>query len=277
MINMMKSDFYRIIRTKVFYIAIGFLFLIIGVSIYGVQPGYIGTTTLETTQESILDEIPYEEMQNLSIGNFRKMMLESEGYELDRDILGANINLYYIFIFVAVIVLTSDFSGGSIKNTLSSAISRRKYFFAKLSFIMLCCVGLFFMNTYLVYFSNIIFNGKNLSSSLIEVTKISLIQLPAILALVSILTGIGFIVKKTAFFNTLTIPLILIVQLLLSFFVKLFKIKKSFLNYEFQTMITKFAGNPSDSYLLHSYIFCAVIIVLFCLLGYMAFRKVEIK
>ena len=286
MINMLRADFYRLVRSMGFYIAILLLLLSIGVSIYCVSPGYIGlssgkmaTMTEDTTTDiqSKLNEMSYEEIQALSISDFREILMDTRGYALDRDILSANINLYYIFIFFAAIILTVDFSGSSVKNTLASAISRNKYYCAKLSFISICCTAILFLNTYIVYFANILFNNKNLASSLGTVTKISLLQLPAMLALASILTGIGFMVKKTSIFNTITIPLILLFQIVLNLTATIFKIKDEYLYYEFQLMIGRLANNPSDSYVLHSYLVCAAVIVIFNVLGYLSFKKAEIK
>ena len=283
MINMLRADFYRLIRSMGFYIAILILLLMIVPSIYFVEPGYIGLSggTLSAAEASSaqneLDEMSYEEIQALNSSELRKIMLKTEGYELDRAMLTANINLYYIFIFFAAIILTVDFSGSSVKNTLASAISRNKYYCAKLSFISICCTAILFLNTYIVYFANILFNNKNLASSLGTVTKISLRQLPAMLALASILTGIGFMVKKTSIFNTITIPLILLFQIVLNLTATIFKIKDEYLYYEFQLMIGRLANNPSDSYVLHSYLVCAAVIVIFNVLGYLSFKKAEIK
>lgn len=284
MINMMKADFYRLIRNKAFYIAIALILFILSASIYIIQPGYFGlsSASVESTQETspamaAMSEMTKEEIQNLSVTDLREMMLETEGYELDRDILGANMNLYYIFIFIAVIALTSDFSSGGVKNTLSSAINRKKYFFSKLGFVTLCCTALFFLNTYLAYLGNLIFNGEKLSSGLGAMTKISFMQLPEIIAIVCILTGIGFMVKKTSLFVTLTIPLMMVFQILMSLAKTLFKIKDSVMGYEFQTMFTRLAGDPSDSYIVHSYILCACVIAVFITLGYLSFKKSEIK
>ena len=283
MINMLRADFYRLIRSMGFYIAILILLLMIVPSIYFVEPGYIGLSggTLSAAEASSaqneLDEMSYEEIQALNSSELRKIMLKTEGYELDRAMLTANINLYYIFIFFAAIILTVDFSGSSVKNTLASAISRNKYYCAKLSFISICCTAILFLNTYIVYFANILFNNKNLASSLGTVTKISLLQLPAMLALASILTGIGFMVKKTSIFNTITIPLILLFQIVLNLTATIFKIKDEYLYYEFQLMIGRLANNPSDSYVLHSYLVCAAVIVIFNVLGYLSFKKAEIK
>lgn len=285
MINMIRADFYRLVRSKSFYIALLIMLLMIGISIYNVSPGYVGMAgsvgemSFESAsdRQNALSEMSYEEMQELSMSQFREIMLKVKGYELDRDILSTNINLYYIFIFFAVIILTADFSGNSVKNTLSSAISRNKYYFAKLGFISLCCIILFFLNTYIVYFTNVVFNGKNLASSLETVTKISLLQIPSMLALASILTGIGFMVKRTAIFNTVTIPLILVFQMVLSFAAAIFKIKDEYLYYELQLMIGKLANNPSDSFILHSYLVCIAVIIVFNLLGYQSFKKAEIR
>lgn len=283
MINMLRADFYRLVRSIGFYVAVLFLLMIIGISIYFVEPGYIGMTSNAQGVEASpdiqneLSEMSYEEIQALSSSELREIMLKTKGYEFDRALLSANMNLYYLFIFFAAIILTVDFSGSSVKNTLTSAISRNKYYFAKLSFISICCTAIFFLNTYVVYFANILFNNKNLASSLGTVTKISLLQLPPMLALASILTGIGFMVKKTAVFNTITIPLIIVFQVVLNLAATIFKIKEEYLYYELQLMIRRLANNPSDSYVLHSYLVCGVIIIVFNVLGYLSFKKAEIR
>lgn len=276
MINMMRADFYRLVRSKVFYITIVVMLLMIGCSIYFVQPGQIMVFGISETDTGISSQ-SLDEAASLGMSELRELMLHAEGYQLDKDILAANMNLYYIFIFIAAIVLTVEFSSGGVKNTLSSAISRNKYFFSKILFVNICCVALFFLNTFIVYYSNIIFNSRNLASDIETVTKISLLQLPAILAFISVLMGIGFIVKKTAGFNTITILFMTIVQLLFTLCIKVFKMKETFMDYEFQTMISKLANDPSDTYILHSYLYCAAVIVIFNLLGYMFFKKAEIK
>lgn len=276
MINMMRADFYRLMRSKVFYIAIVVMLLMIGCSIYFVQPGHIMAFGISETDTGISSQ-SLDEAASLSMSELRELMLHAEGYQLDKDILAANMNLYYIFIFIAAIVLTVEFSSGGVKNTLSSAISRNKYFFSKILFVNICCVALFFLNTFIVYYSNIIFNSRNLASDIETVTKISLLQLPAILAFISVLTGIGFIVKKTAGFNTITILFMTIVQFLFTLCIKVCKMKETFMDYEFQTMISKLANDPSDRYILYSYLYCAAVIVVFNLLGYMFFKKAEIK
>lgn len=279
MINMIKADLYRIVRNKAFYVGVGIMLLMIGISIYQASPGYIGMTgsTYEAEVNNDLSDMSYEEIQEMSMGEYRKIMLDTEGYELDRNILASNMNLYYVFIFIAAIAIAADFSSKAVKNTLSSAISRNRYFLSKLVFVNICCVVLFFLNTYLVYFLNIICNSKNIASSLGTVTKISFLQLPPILSLVSILTGLAFALKKSAFFNTVAIPLVLVFQIALNMGIMLFKIPEKVLDFELQNMLFLLAGNPSDNYLVRSYLLCGGIMVGFYLIGYLFFRKAEIK
>ena len=135
MLNMIKADLYRINKNIAFFIAIGLVLLMIGVSVYMVQPGSVGqasvgdiSTTDYMNDGNGIDDISMEEAKKLSMHDLREMSLNSEGYKFDKNFLAANMNLYYIFIFVAAIAITVDFSAGSVKNTLSSAINRKKYF-----------------------------------------------------------------------------------------------------------------------------------------------------
>lgn len=284
MLNMIKADIYRINKNIAFYIAIAFTLLMIGVSVYMVQPGSVGqasvgdvSTTGYVNDGNGLDDISMEEASKLTMHDLREMSLNSEGYEFDKNFLAANMNLYYIFIFIAAIAITVDFSAGSVKNTLSSAINRKKYFISKTLFVLGICILIFFMNTYVSYFSNLIFNDGKVSSDLWTVTKISLLQLPPMLALISILIGIAFIFRKTSIFNIITIPLVMVFQLILNLVVMLFDLNSKIINYEFQIMIGKLTSEPSCDYITKSYIYCAVLIIAFLSLGYISFRKSEIK
>jgi ABC-type transport system involved in multi-copper enzyme maturation permease subunit len=276
---MIKADFYRIFRGIGIYIGIGIMLLIIGISVYAIEPGSLGTTATPSNESysTPIDNMTTEELQNFNMTDYRKLMLKSDGFELDRAMLANNMNLYYVFIFVAVLAVAADFSLGSVKNTLSSAISRNKYFLSKTLFTTLVCLLIFFANTYLSHFAIIAFDNEKFTASLGTITKVSLMQLPAILALISILNGLSFVVKKTSIFNTIAIPLVMIFQLLLSFTIKIFNIDEKYMSYELQTMLSKLAYNPSDSYLVHSYIICFVLIAVFTALGYFSFRKTEIR
>ena len=82
------------------------------------------------------DEYDYEYLEKLekanSISEYRKIIKDNGGFELDTDIMAENGNFYYIIIVLVIIVVTCDFSNKSVKNTLSSAISRKKYYISKM-------------------------------------------------------------------------------------------------------------------------------------------------
>lgn len=278
MINMMKADFYRIFRGMGIYIGFIIMILMIVLDVYTVSAGSIAVkVSTEAAPENELSEMDYEEIKQLSISDYRKYMLISENYQLDRDILAQNINLYYIFIFVGAVIITADFSGGSVKNTLSSAISRRKYYLSKLACVVLCCLILFFLNTYIAFFANLIVNGSNLALSIGAISHITLLQLPPILALSAIIASFGFVLKRTAAFNTATISFILIVQMMMSLLSFFFKIPEKVFNFELSNMLARLAYNPSSDYIVKSYLVCAVMIVGALLLGWCFFKKAEIK
>lgn len=277
MINMIKADFYRILKGKGIYFAFAIIILLAAIDIYFVEPGTFGVRIeTGTVIENELSDMSYDERSEMSMSEYRRIMLKTEGYALDKEILAYNVNLYYPFIFIAAIFITADFSGSCIKNTLSSSISRKKYFFSKLAAVFLCCLILFFLNTYIVYFANIIFNTKNLASDIGTVTKITLLQIPPVLAIVSILTGIAFMLKRTAPYNGAAIPFMMVVQLFIMILSAIFKIPQELFYYELQGMIMRLTIDPSTEFVLKSYAVCAAIIFLFNLAGWLSFRKAEI-
>ena len=284
MINMIKADLYRIFRSKGIYIALFLMIAMLAMSVYSVSPGYVGqmqigdmNTAQYSSDDAIEEEgVSAEEVHSMNLQEYREAMLKTD-FEFDKAILGANMNLYYIFIFVIAIIITADFSGGCIKNTLSSAIDRKKYFLSKTILVFGMGTVVFFLNTYLSYFSNLIFNGKNVSSSLGAVSKITLMQMPPALALMSLLIGIAFLSKKMATYNLISIPFVMVFQMLLASFVLLLGINQKYLNYELQIMFAKLTTEPTREYLLHSYLLCAGIVVLSLMLGWLVFRKAEIK
>ncbi len=283
MINMIKADFYRIFRGVGIYIAFLMMLFTMVMSIYDVGPTYIGLNQNnfdaeegEDASEVVDDptkDLSYEQISSMSQSEYRSLKLTRKGYALDREILSANINLYYVFIFLAAVAVTVDFSIGSVKNTLSSAINRKRYFASKILVIVLLALILFFLNTYLVYFINLGMNGRNLSSDLWTVTKISLMQIPPVLAMASILYGIAFLVRKSSAYNVIAILFVIVFQILLIWL----RLPPKVFSYELQGMLLKLANNPSAVYVAESYAVCAVIVAVFTVAGYLSFKRAEIK
>ena len=283
MLNIVKSDIYRIFRGKGIYIAIIFMFIMIVGSLFIISPGYIGTTVMidEGTSQGMTPE-NVELMEKVSKANnildIREIMKEYAEFDLDKQIIGANINLYYLFIIIVFIVICVDLSDSTAKNTLSSAISREKYYISKVCTVMIIGIFMTLLNNYGMYFLNIIINGKSFSSDFIEFTKYTIIQIPVILGMLSILIGIAFITKKKSLFNGITITLLMILQLILQGVITIFHLKPTIMtNWELQYMISNLANNPSNKYIIQASLLGIFYIILFNLLGYYSFKKSEIK
>lgn len=279
MLNIIKSDLYRVFRGKAIYIAIIFILFLAAVSCFSMSPGHIGITSSSEEQQLVEDEeILNKVYETDSILETRELMKEYGAYPLDKEQLGANANLYYFFIIVVVIVLVTDLSNSTAKNTLSSAISRKKYYMSKL----ITCIGLgtflVLINNYGSYIINLIMNGQEFSAGILEITKLTILQLPILYGIISMLVCIGFCFRKTGTFNSITIPLIMVIQLIIMGIATLLHLNaNNILNYEFQYIIGNLISNPSNAYILKTLVLAIFYIVIFNVIGYRIFRKTEIK
>ena len=275
MFNIIKSDLYRLFKGKAIYITVFIMAVMLGLSIYELQPGYIGVTSggLEQMYEEDPEEITdMRDMNAQSLAEARKMFKQYP-YELDKAILGTNANLYYLFVIIIAVIISVDFSKRTVKNTISSAVSRRKYYFSKLICCLLTCTILVLLNNYGMYIVNRLVNGEGFSSGLETITRVTLYQLPIMYGIISLLVCISVVVKKGSAFNAISIPLLIVVSL----FVKIFKIKSGIFNYEYQTVLGKLAGSPENNYIIKCVMLGIIYIVIFNVIGYYSFKKAEIK
>ena len=147
---------------------------------------------------------------------------------------------------------------------------------------LITCIGLgtflILINNYGSYLINLIMNGKEFSAGLLEITKLTILQLPILYGIISMLVCIGFCFRKTGTFNSITIPLIMVVQLIIMGVVTLFHLDSAnILNYEFQYIIGNLVANPSNTYILKTLVLAIFYIIVFNVIGYSVFRKTEIK
>ncbi len=276
MLNIMKADLYRILKGKAIYITILVIILWAVISVVAMQAGTISAGVTTTSEE-----IDYELIEKLnntnSISEYREIMKESGEFNLDSDIIAENGNLYYIFIVVVSIILVCDFSHKTIKNTLSD-ISRKKYYISKILLIYLLSTILIFFNVYFNHFLNLIVNGSGFTSSIGILTKQTIIQLPLMYGIISLLTCLSFVFKKGAIFNSISIPLIIVIQLLASVLMSILKVNADwFYNYEFQFALRNLVNNPTSIYILKCALLGLAYIIIFNIIGYYSFKKTEIK
>lgn len=278
MFNIIKSDLYRLVRSIGFYVAIGIVILMAVINVLTIQAGRIGvsvgTSSVDITDAETISKINSAK----SLGEFRDVMKSLGTFPLDKEIIGCNANLYYIFIAFVAIILVKEFSNKSVKNTLSSAISRKKYYCSKLLFIVCLSTLLILFNNYLNYFLNLIINGKEFASSIGEITKLTIYQLPILYGIICLLVCFAFIIRKGSIFNAISIPFFIVIQLIFTMITALFRIKADwFTNYEFQYVLANLTNNPTNAYILKCSLLGISYMVIFGLIGYYAFKKAEIK
>lgn len=280
MLNIIKSDLYRIFKSKTTYITLMILAMILTLSVVAMSPGHIGLATSNTeTGYDISDKELQEKLNNTnSLTETRKIMLEYGGFPLDKQIIGTNVNLYYFFIEIIVLILVLDLSNSTVKNTLSSAISRKKYYFSKLITCLLLCTGLVLFNNIVSYSLNYFINGSKFTSDILEIIKVTLYQLPMMYGIISLLVSLGFLLKKTSIFNTVTIPLLIGSQLAMIGISSLFRFNASgIMKFDFQYALANLASSPSTTYILQCAGLGLIYIIVFNLIGYLSFKRTEIK
>lgn len=278
MINILKSDLYRIFKGKAIYVVILLTILFTLTNCIGMSAGHIGLSVGASNIDIEDKEFMEELTKAKTLKEVRNVMKRGGEFPLDQDIIGQNINLYYLFIVITVISITTDFSNKSIKNTLSSAVSRRKYYISKLLLVLGLSTGLILLNNYLNYFVNIFINGKGFSTPILQFTKLTILQLPLLYGLISLLVCFSFVFRKTSLFNTISIPFIMIIQLVVMGIASLFRLKIDwFYNYEIQFALAKIVSNPTNKYILSCILLGVSYIIIFNVIGYFVFKKAEIK
>lgn len=124
MINLMKADLYRIFRGVCIYIAMVLMITISVISVVIKEAGYIGNAAVTYEGDTVVETSGFLSGVTPDSSAEHKMLV--------RSIIAANINLYYPLILVVFVILMSDFSNKTLKNTLTSAVSKKKYFIYKL-------------------------------------------------------------------------------------------------------------------------------------------------
>ena len=128
-----------------------------------------------------------------------------------------------------------------------------------------------------IYFMNIIMNGKQFSSNFIDFTKCVLMQYPIIIGMLGILVGLAFVTRKRSTFNTISIALLIITQLILMAIITLFRIDPVILKWELQNILENLVQNPANEYIIKTCILGFTYFTGANLIGYYSFKKSEIK
>ena len=156
--------------------------------------------------------------------------------------------------------------------------SRKEYYFSKLLLILGLSTFLILFNNYGAYLLNLIINGKAFSTPLLEFTKLTIIQLPLLYGIISLLVCLAFVFKKVSLFNSISIPLIVVIQIIMISVTNLFKLNITWINdYEIQTALIKLVDSPTNTYIISCIILGVAYCAIFNIIGYYSFKKAEIK
>lgn len=285
MINMLRADLYRLVRSKGLLIPFIIIMYVLTASLISVMPAYIGTTlTLshESTEsirpdvvEEIYNEKSYAEIGDITLSDVRSLIIAS-GFKYDIAALGINVNLVYLILVIISITIINDYSHGCIKNTLSSNISRRKYYISKALFINIISLVLIVLYSAMIFLGNRIVNGAGVSAGAYDVLTSLLKQIPGYMAVVSLLIFEAYIIRRPVAYviTAILTPSIMSLLYQLGNSVKMFDFLAK---YEPTTIMLKVLKEPSGAYLIKSSLVCAVIMMLCYTLSYKFFSKLDIK
>lgn len=281
MINMIKADLYRITKGIGLYVAIIVMILTTTISVCIKEPGYIGNTQVSISEEDMETISEASEAGIVEvIENFRTERDAQQKKGFVREILGANINLYYMMIILVFVILMADFSNKTIKNTITSAYSKKKYFISKISMIYISAIIFITLANLFAYTLNFIINEKEYTEPIKNTLEVTLYQLPMLLGIVSLLIFFGFLFKKSALFNAVAISFVMLFQIIMATLCSLTEseaLSEFMSKYELQSALKMLSTLPDTKYI----ITCAAIgfaeIIVFSVLGYAVFKKSEIK
>lgn len=257
MINMIKAELYRLTKTKGIYI-----FWIITAAIYGIS-------------------IAIQEEGGIFLGAALEDTVSlTEVRKLDILQVSSNFNFYYLLLIPVFAVIASEFGEHTVKNAISSSISKGQYFIYKYVFALVFSLICFTIANYLFYIANRLINGDDFSSPVGEYSKALAKQFPMFIAIVSAFIFIAFLVRKGAVFNSLTIIFPLVYTMVSGILYGMDNTKKvgeALLKHELSVMISGLTLGVSNSTRNEYYIICAVVTVMSFVLGYLSFTKSEIN
>lgn len=229
--NIIRADMFRIVRGKGLYISIGVIIVLLSVSIYLRSPGHMGFNGGSYTSETV------QMNQNASMEELRELSANNEE-ALDIKIASTGGNLYYLFLPVIFMVLCSDLSSHTTKNVIATEVKRSTYYIAKLILSLVISFSFILLYNYGGYFGSLLFNGSSSVSSLLDITIVTLRQLPMYCGIISVLVMIACVSQKATIFNGVSIALIMGIQLIVAITSSIFTFDPNLLlQFEFEGVL----------------------------------------
>lgn len=286
MINIIRSDLFRLGKAKIWIIClIIFPIIMITPGLYSMDflSTVSGDPNLELAGEHITAYCdanniePYE----LSTEKQRELVLELDWFKPDLVTIGGN--YFYVFIIVLMLemlIVTRDFSCHSIKNTLSTPVTRKTYFVSKtLTVAGLSTCSLIALNLY-TWIVNLILNGSGHALSLGMLLWDTIKQIPALLMFISMFNLLAFIIRKSLPFILTAAGIFFFLSTILINIMLVIGLVPYFLLYTPSNLFGDVLYISDPEYhetVYHMIIACGTVIPLANIGGYLLFRKQEIK
>lgn len=255
MINSFRADIYRLLKSKGTYIC-----LILIALTYSLTIGF-------------------KSQGGVSFGMMPdKKALKSN--KLDVNQLVMSFNYYFFLIMPVFMIIIPEFTESAYKNTITSVSDKKWFFISK--FVLCEIVGLFIYVTtsFVFYFANKMINGSKYSSSIGTFAKKDLKLIPIMMFTIAIFAFFAFLFRKASVFNSITIVLPIVINLLagvLSMNKDLAKGVSKAYSYELGSMMERFVDNVGGSvYFGRCIAICVVGTGLLFVLGMKLFDKREL-
>ncbi len=262
MINLIKADIYRLIRSKGIYITMGFLVALCILQSFGMMES-IGVSSASI--EGL------EEVEPVFTGRMTPFTM-----------MKSNDNLLYILLPIIIFISSVDFSSGTAKNVLANGVSRTHYYLAKLILSLIFC-------TITVIFSILIptvivtllngFGGRFDFVFISEVFGIISVQLLLLLAVTSIGVFFVFLTRSTAKVNALYMAFCLLPMLLIFLLVTISESFSNLLDYEMvmNIRLSAYVNSLAQTDVMRMIFVGILYIFLSTFVGLIVFKKCDIK
>ena len=258
--NIIRADLYRIFKSKGVYITsavfLGLLFLTLFTN------GTIGVGT----------GIMPESLGDLSVTGANAPFIAMEEADL----------LLYFMLPLVIFIACADFSSGTVKNVLSSGVSRSKYYASKLLLSCVFCVVLITAKVVIATASATLIHGFGGVFGIdyaVSVLKPFLMQLFLLISATCVCVFLVFTTKKTAAVNGIYIAWAFVPILILSMLMDVSENAVELMHYDLTLNIKAFANFTARTSedISRALIICGFYILASTVMGIVLFNRSEIK
>jgi len=260
MFNLLKAETYRLLKGKTFYITlaciIGYLLLIVLTKSVGV----VGINTAAISE--MLDTMVWS------------------GFEVSKYLIRSMNLLQYFFLPIIVVVMGTDFTYATCKNTIGKGISRTYYYLTKLLIVFIICI--FYSFVYIgvgTLIATILygFHGTITAQYLKELVQPYVLQMLIMFVLVSIAAAILFISKKPTACSIGYLIVPLIIQIVIAIIsANNMELGSTLLKYEVLSAMNYIAYGIMEYSLSHYLFISLAYIAITSFLGMYLFNKIDL-